>query len=147
MSVCLQSIVDELLNQKEGNEFSNVQVPQSQNPVLSYIRRDGKLYQQNRGVTISSSSDTLSSLVNYSRVQDAAYIYIYYMYLLHVHFATNAFSLFFPQPENDVSLHINCDSIAMRKKLKEKISTTVFFQNGRESVQNEAFEEIGDDDL
>lgn len=35
----------------------------------------------------------------------------------------------------------------MRKKLKEKISTTVFFQNGRDSVQNEAFEEIGDDDL
>lgn len=26
MSVCLQSIVDELLNQKEGTEFNNVQV-------------------------------------------------------------------------------------------------------------------------
>lgn len=26
MSVCLQSIVDELLNQKEGHEFNNVQV-------------------------------------------------------------------------------------------------------------------------
>lgn len=51
------------------------------------------------------------------------------------------------QPEADVALHINCDSISLRRKLKEKISTTVFFQNGRDSVQNEAFEEIGDDDL
>lgn len=35
----------------------------------------------------------------------------------------------------------------MRKRSKEKMSTTVFFQNGRDSVQNEAFEEIGDEDL
>ena len=33
-------------------------------------------------------------------------------------------------------------------KMKKKIiSTSVFFKNGKESVQNEAFENIGDDDL
>lgn len=32
-------------------------------------------------------------------------------------------------------------------KIKKKISTSVFFRNGKESVQNEAFENIGDDDL
>lgn len=35
----------------------------------------------------------------------------------------------------------------MRQKVRERISTTVFFRNGKDSVQNEAFEEIGDDDL
>lgn len=32
-------------------------------------------------------------------------------------------------------------------KIKKKVSTSVFFKNGKESVQNEAFENIGDDDL
>lgn len=35
----------------------------------------------------------------------------------------------------------------VRSKIKKKISTSVFFRNGKESVQNEAFENIGDDDL
>lgn len=35
----------------------------------------------------------------------------------------------------------------MKSKIKRKISTSVFFRNGKESVQNEAFENIGDDDL
>ena len=35
----------------------------------------------------------------------------------------------------------------VKSKLKKKISTSVFFKNGKESVQNEAFENIGDDDL
>jgi hypothetical protein len=39
----------------------------------------------------------------------------------------------------------------VKSKIKKKISTSVFFKNGKESVQNEAFEEfgdgIGDDDL
>lgn len=36
---------------------------------------------------------------------------------------------------------------AAKAKIKKKISTSVFFRNGKESVQNEAFENIGDDDL
>lgn len=50
-------------------------------------------------------------------------------------------------PENELPLHTNRNTFSMRKKLKEKISTTVLFRNGKESVHNEAFEEIGDDDL
>lgn len=34
-----------------------------------------------------------------------------------------------------------------KMKIKKKMSTSVFFKNGKESVQNEAFENIGDDDL
>lgn len=34
-----------------------------------------------------------------------------------------------------------------KAKVKKQISTSVFFKNGKESVQNEAFENIGDDDL
>lgn len=34
-----------------------------------------------------------------------------------------------------------------RARIKKKVSTSVFFKNGKESVQNEAFENIGDDDL
>jgi hypothetical protein len=36
-----------------------------------------------------------------------------------------------------------------KARIKKKISTSVFFKNGKESVQNEAFEDnmIGDDDL
>lgn len=85
MSVCLQSMVDELLNQKDGNDLNNIQVNfcrkwvlsykkckfeinvisllqihNSNQPLLSYIRRDGKL----RRISESSSNDTISSLVN-----------------------------------------------------------------------------------
>lgn len=35
----------------------------------------------------------------------------------------------------------------VKTKIKKKMSTSVFFRNGKESVQNEAFENIGDDDL
>lgn len=34
-----------------------------------------------------------------------------------------------------------------KSRIKKKVSTSVFFKNGKESVQNEAFENIGDDDL
>lgn len=34
-----------------------------------------------------------------------------------------------------------------RARVKKKVSTSVFFKSGKESVQNEAFENIGDDDL
>lgn len=52
------------------------------------------------------------------------------------------------QNDVDVSLQLSTvEPISMRKKIKEKISTTVFFRNGKGSVHNEAFEGIGDDDL
>lgn len=37
----------------------------------------------------------------------------------------------------------------VKSRIKKKISTSVFFRNGKESVQNEAFDNnnIGDDDL
>lgn len=35
----------------------------------------------------------------------------------------------------------------VKSRMKKKISTSVFFRNGKESVQNEAFENIGDEDL
>lgn len=34
-----------------------------------------------------------------------------------------------------------------KARVKKQISTSVFFKNGKEAVQNEAFENIGDDDL
>ena len=44
-------------------------------------------------------------------------------------------------------MHYNSEPMTMRQKLKDKISTTVLFRSGKESVHNEAFEGIGDDDL
>lgn len=85
MSVCLQSMVDELLNQKDGNDFNYIQVciyaiikndfkyflfliiVKLQNhkvnqPFYSYIRRDDG---QDRRISESSSTDTISSLVRH----------------------------------------------------------------------------------
>ncbi|XP_037915888.1 sorting nexin-17 isoform X2 [Hermetia illucens] len=109
MSVCLQGMVDELLNQKDGNEYFNAKIQCTNVTPLSYIRRDGGV---NHRISESSSSDTISSL-------------------------------------NDIDMPIQSpsESFSMRNKIRKKISTTVFFKNGRESVQNEAFEGIGDDDL
>lgn len=80
MSVCLQSMVDELLNQKVGSDTNNIQVRLSQillqnqtfnekhkffqtsfgnNTSISYIKRDGSY---NR-ISESSSTDTISSMV------------------------------------------------------------------------------------
>lgn len=51
----------------------------------------------------------------------------------------------FLQNEVDMPLQFNSESLSMRRRLNEKISTTVLFR--KSSVHNEAFEEIGDDDL
>lgn len=55
------------------------------------------------------------------------------------------------QTESDVPLHVHVasDTFSFRKKIKEKLASnsTVFFRNGKDSVHNDAFEEIGDDDL
>uniref|UniRef100_U5EWH9 Putative sorting nexin n=1 Tax=Corethrella appendiculata TaxID=1370023 RepID=U5EWH9_9DIPT len=104
ISVCLQSIVDELLNQKSGIDITQNHIVE--NTQLSYIRRDGS----NHRIKESSSNDTITSL-----------------------------------NENDTPN--NNQQSSMRKKIKEKFSTTVTFKNGKESVHNEAFEDIGDDDL
>ncbi|KAJ6645558.1 Sorting nexin-17 [Pseudolycoriella hygida] len=106
MFVCLQNMVDELLNKKDGNDFNNIKINRSNHTNLSYIRRDGK----NRRISESSSSDTISSL-----------------------------------NEIDMPLQFNSESLSMRRRLNEKISTTVLYR--KSSVHNEAFEEIGDDDL
>lgn len=53
------------------------------------------------------------------------------------------------QTESEVPLHVTADSFSLRKKIKEKLASNpgVFFRNGKDSVHNDAFEEIGDDDL
>jgi sorting nexin-17 len=60
---------------------------------------------------------------------------------------------FFPQNEAEIPLnnaqrgHTVTTPSSIKKKMKDKISTTVLFRNGKDSVHNEAFEGIGDDDL
>uniref|UniRef100_A0A182MY18 PX domain-containing protein n=1 Tax=Anopheles dirus TaxID=7168 RepID=A0A182MY18_9DIPT len=124
MSVCLQSIVDELLNQKNGSDPAHLQNPQHvEYAPLSYIRRDGSNY----CITDSSSTDTLCNLVNNDGTSNNG--------------TSN-------QPAHQQQQHhaSNNGSSFIRRKLKE-FNTTVRFKNGKDSVQNEAFEWIGDDDL
>ncbi|XP_055692979.1 sorting nexin-17 [Lutzomyia longipalpis] len=109
MSVCLQSMVDELLNQKSGADMNNMQIHRTNYTPLSYIRRDGS----SGRISESSSSDTISSLNDMDMTHTRRVV----------------------------------EPSSMRRKIREKISTTVFFRSGRESVHNEAFEGIGDDDL
>lgn len=61
----------------------------------------------------------------------------------------NSKIVFYLQTESDVPLHVASDTFSFRKKIKEKLASnsTVFFRNGKDSVHNDAFEEIGDDDL
>ncbi|XP_058459397.1 sorting nexin-17 [Malaya genurostris] len=112
MSVCLQSIVDELLNQKNGSDINNIQTHQAEFAPLSYIRRDGSNY----CITDSSSTDTLSSISD----------------------TNNTSNQTIGNSHNGTSF--------LRRKLKE-FNTTVRFKTGKDSVHNEAFEWIGDDDL
>lgn len=62
MSVCLQSMVDELLSQKDGQGLCGgpLNGGARSDPVLAFVRRDGNL----RRVSESSSTDTISSLVS-----------------------------------------------------------------------------------
>uniref|UniRef100_A0A182JDB1 Uncharacterized protein n=1 Tax=Anopheles atroparvus TaxID=41427 RepID=A0A182JDB1_ANOAO len=121
MSVCLQSIVDELLNQKNGSDPAHLQsVQHVEYTPLSYIRRDGSNY----CIPDSSSTDTLCNLVN----NDVS--------------GNNGTS---NQSPNQHSTTNNGSSF-IRRKLKE-FNTTVRFKNGKDSVHNEAFEWIGDEDL
>jgi len=111
MSVCLQSMVDELLNQKASTDTNNVHANCSNGTtVISYIRRDGS---SNR-ISESNSLDTICTAAAGPQIT--------------------------AEPARK-------PTTSNRNFIKNRISTTVLFQRNKESVHNEAFEEIGDDDL
>ncbi|XP_072941644.1 sorting nexin-17 [Epargyreus clarus] len=103
ISVCLQSIVEELMRQKSGAGPAS---PRGRRAALTYLRRDGS----SQLVTPSSSSDTLSS-VNGDSYNSGS--------------SREIFSV---------------------QKLTEKFAS-VAFKTGRDCVENNAFEAIGDEEL
>lgn len=103
ISVCLQSIVDELMRQKSGCAAS----PRHARGSLTYLRRDGS----SRLVTPCSSSDTLSSANGDNSFNSGS--------------SREIFSV---------------------QKLAEKFAS-VAFKSGRDCVENNAFEAIGDEEL
>ncbi|XP_068626232.1 sorting nexin-17 [Battus philenor] len=103
ISVCLQSIVDELMRQKSGSGPAS---PRSKRGGLTYLRRDGS----SQLITSSSSSDTLSSINGDSITSGSS---------------REIFSV---------------------QKLTEKFAS-VAFKSGKDCVENNAFEAIGDEEL
>lgn len=101
ISVCLQSIVDELMRQKNGACPPSPRTPRAP---LTYLRRDGS----NQIITPSSSSDTISSGNSESVISRGT-----------------KFSV---------------------QKLTQKFAS-VAFKAGRDCVENNAFEAIGDEEL
>ncbi|CAG9855509.1 unnamed protein product [Phyllotreta striolata] len=101
MSVCLQSLVDELLMKK--NDIKRRTTPNVKGNNWSYMKRDG-----------SSHRISIENVNIDNEVDDV------------------------PEPKYQESFSI--------KKLQEKFSS-VSFKNGREFIENHAFECIGDDDL
>ncbi|XP_047545311.1 sorting nexin-17 [Vanessa atalanta] len=101
ISVCLQSIVDELMRQKSGEGPTS---PRCKRASLAYLRRDGSTHL----ITPSSSSDTLSSVNGDSSGS-----------------SREIFSV---------------------QKLTEKFAS-VAFKSGKDCVENNAFEAIGDEEL
>ncbi|GBP11074.1 Sorting nexin-17 [Eumeta japonica] len=107
ISVCLQSIVDELMRQKQALSGGECEVRSgSVRGNITYLRRDGSTHL----VTPSSSSDTLSS--------------------------TNG--------ESGASS--NSREIFSVQRLTEKFAS-VMFKPGKDCVENNAYEGIGDEDL
>ncbi|KAM3967724.1 sorting nexin 17 [Aphomia sociella] len=104
ISVCLQSIVDELMRQKNGS--GPVSPRCGKRGSLTYVRRDGS----SQLITPSSSSDTLSSANGDSYTSGSS---------------REIFSV---------------------QKLTEKFAS-VAFKTGRDCVENNAFEAIGDEEL
>ncbi|XP_037298503.1 LOW QUALITY PROTEIN: sorting nexin-17-like [Manduca sexta] len=103
ISVCLQSIVDELMRQKSGAGPTS---PRGKRASLTYLRRDGS----SQLITPSSSSDTLSSA-------------------------------------NEDSYNSGSSrEIFSVQKLTEKFAS-VAFKTGKDCVENNAFEAIGDEEL
>lgn len=118
-------MVDELLNQKNGYDISSTQTASSSEHQLDYIKRDDNSIGR---MSDSTSDGSINSLVN---ICD----FLFTRRLI--------FRLSF---KNEMK-HINRRASGPVKSKIKKISTSVFFKNGKESVQNEAFENIGDDDL
>ncbi|XP_053615830.1 sorting nexin-17 [Plodia interpunctella] len=103
ISVCLQSIVDELMRQKNG---SGPATPRAgKRGSVTYLRRDGS----SQLITPSSSSDTLSC-------------------------------------NGDSCTSESSREIFSVQKLTEKFAS-VAFKSGRDCVENNAFEAIGDEEL
>jgi hypothetical protein len=117
-----QSMVDELLNQKNGFDINNIQAlaPDYQ---LDYIKRDDNSIGR---MSESTSDGSINSLVSCP-------------FSTSHQFSSNS----------QISRQNEMKSITKKNdtKPKKKISTSVFFKNGKEAVQNEAFENIGDEDL
>ncbi|CAF4795695.1 unnamed protein product [Pieris macdunnoughi] len=103
ISVCLQSIVDELMRQKNGEGPIS---PRCKRASLTYLRRDGS----SQLITPSSSSDTLSSI------------------------------------NGDSCTSGSSREIFSVQKLTEKFAS-VAFKTGKDCVENNAFEAIGDEEL
>ncbi|CAK1540195.1 unnamed protein product [Leptosia nina] len=103
ISVCLQSIVDELMRQKNGEGPTS---PRCKRASLTYLRRDGS----SQLITPSSSSDTLSSV------------------------------------NGDSCTSGSSREIFSVQKLTEKFAS-VAFKTGKDCVENNAFEAIGDEEL
>jgi hypothetical protein len=125
--VIFQSMVDELLNQKNGYDMNNIQNTQSSDRQLDYIRRDDSSMR----LSDSTSDGSINSLVSFMRFTLEK-------------FCTPNIALIHLQNEMKP---IAARNEVPKSRLKKKVSTSVFFKNGKESVQNEAFENIGDDDL
>ncbi|RVE51083.1 hypothetical protein evm_004226 [Chilo suppressalis] len=104
ISVCLQSIVDELMRQKNGTGPTSPRY--CKRGSLTYLRRDGSSHL----VTPSSSSDTLSSA------------------------------------NGDSCTSGSSREIFSVQKLAEKFAS-VAFKSGRDCVENNAFDAIGDEEL
>ncbi|XP_037960641.1 sorting nexin-17 [Teleopsis dalmanni] len=120
MSVCLQSMVDELLNFKDSNQLdtkSNNSTNYTNSPPPSYDSRNARISQSSYSLSNEQSSNTSTSSSTSSPTAPVKFI-----------------------------------ATQRRTKHNPKISTAhsysaVFFRNAEESVHNEAFEGIGDDDL
>lgn len=121
MSVCLQSMVDELLMKRNGLRKKSSILSRGS---WSYMKRDGS----SQLISLSEPDMHPTALVS-----DGIAV-IYYK-------VTFAFSL----KEERQSPTYQEESFSI-KKLQEKFST-VSFKSGKEFIENHAFEGIGDDDL
>lgn len=136
MSVCLQSMVDELLNCKDIVDGLNTRVrDSSQSQMLAYVSRNGRVSHIPSTLTSSASTPSLSTELISSST------------------ATTANTTSSSSSSSSPTAPVKFFSQRTRTKFNPKIFSSssysaVFFRNGaEESVHNEAFEGIGDDDL
>ncbi|CAD6996882.1 sorting nexin-17 [Ceratitis capitata] len=137
MSVCLQSMVDELLNCKDTIDGLNARIADnSQTQLLSYVSRNGRVSHSPPSIlTSSASTPSLSTELMSSST------------------ATTATTTSSSSSSSSPTAPVKFLTQPTRTKCNPKISNSssysaVFFRNiAEESVHNEAFEGIGDDDL